>query len=206
MLKSTALATTALLLLLGSTGSSFADVRDVVHDESSGTIVRSTSGACVRTQWSNGYDMCSTEVAVAPKPVAHVQQTAAISREDRTIYFGFNKSTLSPEMKQRLDTLATNLRSNDQVKGAHIVGYADRIGNAGYNEKLSKKRADSVRHYLVARGVINTDIADTRWFGESNPATSCPDGLKRPQLIECLQPDRRVEVEIDFAPDVQATR
>lgn len=187
----------------------FADTRDVVHDASSGTIVRSSNGECVRTQWSNSYDPCGAQVAAVPvkQQVRHEEhRAAALSREERTVYFGFNQATLSPEMKQRLDSLAGTLTSDSQVKGARIVGYADRIGNPGYNEKLSKKRADAVRKYLVARGTINTSIADTRWFGASNPATDCSDKQKRADLIACLQPDRRVEVEIDFTPDVHAER
>lgn len=193
--------------VIGQPWAQVADTHDVVHDAASGTIARSSSGACIRTQWSNGYDMCATEV-VAPKQVVHteVHQAAALSREERTVYFGFNQASLSPEMKQRLDTLSSTLRSDSQVTGARIVGYADRIGNANYNEKLSKKRAENVRQYMVAHGLINTSVADTRWFGASTPATDCSDKLKRAELISCLQPDRRVEVEIDFTPDVHAER
>ncbi len=188
-------------------GKSFqvADARDVVHDEATGTIVRSSSGACVRTKWVNGYDMCATDV-VAPQVRTELHQAASLSREERTVYFGFNLASLSPEMRDRLDTLANALRSDSQVKGARIVGYADRIGNPAYNEKLSKKRAENVRKYLVARGIINTQVADTRWLGARAPATDCPSNLSRPELIDCLQKDRRVEVEIDYTPDQRAAR
>lgn len=196
------------LLVLTMSGAAHADTRDVVHDEASGTIARSSSGACIRTQWSNSSDVCATEVAAPAQQQVRteVHQAAALSREERTIYFGFNQASLSPEMKQRLETLSATLRSDSQVKGARIVGYADRIGNAGYNEKLSKKRAENTRQYLVSHGMINTNVADTRWFGATTPATDCSGKLKRPELIACLQPDRRVEVEIDFTPDVRAER
>jgi outer membrane protein OmpA-like peptidoglycan-associated protein len=190
--------------VIGQPYAQVADAHDVVHDAASGTIARSSSGACIRTQWSNGYDMCGPEAPVKQVVHTEVHKAAALSREQRTVYFAFNQAGLSPEMKQRLDGLASTLTTDSQVKGAHIVGYADKIGNANYNEKLSKKRADNVRQYLVARGLINTSVADTRWFGASNPATDCSSKLKRPELIACLQPDRRVEVEIDFTPDVHA--
>jgi len=180
------------------------DAREVVRDESSGTVARSTSGACIRTKWMTNADECATQTYVAPQAVVH--RAASLSREERTVYFGFNQASISPDMKQRLDTLAGVLRSDNQVKGARIVGYADRIGNPGYNEKLSKKRAENVKNYLVARGIINTTTADTRWLGASDPSADCPSDLKRAALIQCLQPDRRVEVEIDFTPDVQANR
>jgi outer membrane protein OmpA-like peptidoglycan-associated protein len=180
------------------------DMRDVVHDETTGTIIRSTSGACVRTQWTNGYDLCGTEVATPRLPERST--VTALSREERTVYFGFNQASLSPEMKSRLDTLAAKLKSEQDVKGARIIGYADRIGNPGYNEKLSKRRAENARQYLVARGIINTRVADTRWVGSRSAVTDCPADLKRPELIDCLQGDRRVEVEIDYFPETQASR
>ncbi len=205
------------ILLLASAGASYAatgntlepasgptyvvaDARDVVYDEATGTIARSSDGECIRTQWMDNHDACANQVVETQTVVAQ------ISREDRTVYFGFNQATLTPDMKARLDTLATNLRSESRVKDARIVGYADRIGNSGYNEKLSKKRAETVKNYLVSKGLINTQVADTRWFGANEPATSCPSDLKRPELIECLQKDRRVEVEVDYTPDVRASR
>lgn len=213
-----------LALLLASAGASYAatgayfspdkhqyivlaDAREVVRDSASGTVARTTNGQCVRTKWMTNHDECKTEAALPPPPVEVRNRTAAsLSREERTVYFGFNQASLSPGMKERLDSLADVLRSEKQVKGARIVGYADRIGDTVYNEKLSKKRAESVRNYLSGRGFINTSVADVRWLGERSPAAECEDDLPRPQLIDCLQQDRRVEVEIDFLPDVQASR
>lgn len=178
------------------------DLREVVRSNGSGTVVRSTSGACVRTRWIDNQDDCATEISM-PRAVSR----SVIARVDRTVYFEFDRAVLLPEMKQRLDTLASRLRADRNVRGAQIVGYADRIGNPSYNEKLSKKRAEAARRYLIARGVINTNIAETRWLGEDVPVTDCPDDLTRERLIECLQPDRRVEVEIDYIPtEAQASR
>jgi outer membrane protein OmpA-like peptidoglycan-associated protein len=170
--------------------------QDVVHDETTGTVVHSTWGPCVRTKWMNPNDPCAPAEAAPPPPPPPLQ----ISREERTVYFAFNEAALSPEMRQRLETLAYKLRSEQNVRGARIVGYADRIGNPAYNEKLSKKRAETVRQFLVSKGIINTSVADTRWVGAKDSVTNCPNDLKRTQLIECLQGDRRVEVEIDYYP------
>lgn len=213
-----------LVLLLASAGASYAatgayfapdkhdyivlaDAREVVRDSSSGTVARTTNGQCVRTKWMTNQDECRTEALLPPPPVEVRNRTvASLSREERTVYFGFNQASLSPGMKERLDTLAEVLRSEKQVKGARIVGYADRIGDTVYNEKLSKKRAETVRQYMASRGFINSQVADVRWLGESAPSAQCGDDLPRPELIDCLQKDRRVEVEIDFIPDVQASR
>jgi len=177
----------------GGCPESLIDTRDVVRDESDGTIVHSSSGECVRTQWDAGYDACRQG------PVS-LRTNVSLSREDRTVYFGFNQASLSPEMKDRLDTLATTLRSQQNVRGVRIFGYADRIGSPSYNERLSKKRAETVRHYLAVRGLINMRVTETKWFGATEPATNCPADISREELISCLQKDRRVEVEIDYTP------
>lgn len=185
------------IVLAAATANAAPDNRDVVRT-APGSIVHNTFGNCVRTKWISKDDACG------PAPVAEKvvrKERATIAQEDRTVYFGFNKATLTSDAQARLDTLANTLKADEQVQEARIVGYADRIGTATYNEKLSKRRAENVRSYLVSRGFINTRVAETRWLGESVPATSCPDNLTRPELIECLQKDRRVEVEIDYVPE-----
>ena len=166
--------------------------QDVVRD-SNGNVVRSSSGECVRTQWAVSHDPC-VESAPAPEKVVE-----AVPQDARTVYFPFNKATLTPEAKQKLDALASEIKARGNVRGARIVGFADRFGSATYNERLSKQRADTVRKYLTKKGVINAKLAETRWFGDTMPATNCPKELVREHKIRCMQKDRRVEVEIDYA-------
>ncbi len=174
--------------------------QDVVRD-SNGNVVRSSSGECVRTQWAaTGGDPCA-EAAPAPQKVV-----TPIPDDNRTIYFPFNKATLTPESKQKLDALAAEIKAHGKVRGARIVGYADRFGTATYNERLSKQRADTVRQYLTKKGVINAKLAETRWFGDTMPATNCPKELVREHKIRCMQLDRRVEVEIEYADAPAATK
>ncbi|MDP9127207.1 MAG: OmpA family protein [Pseudomonadota bacterium] len=183
------------LSFVASVGLAHADDRDVVRD-SEGQIVHSSNGNCVRTQWS----ACTDQCGAAPQQATR-QAVAELTQEDRTIYFPFNKATLTPAAKRRLDTLANVLSSNDRVQEAKVVGYADRIGSVSYNDKLSQKRAEAVRAYLVSRGYTKSRVTETRWFGKSVPATHCPAKLARPKLIQCLQRDRRVEVEIVYQAD-----
>lgn len=175
------LALTGLVLLASiSLARAGAEYNDVVRDAMSGTVVHNTWGNCVVTKWLTSHNNCNSMV---------------ITDEARTIYFAFAQSSLTPMAHRKLDTLANTLRANG-VQEVQVVGYADRMGNAVYNEKLSKKRAETVRAYLVAHGIVNASVIKTRWLGESSPATDCPANLKRKELISCLQPDRRVEVEI----------
>jgi outer membrane protein OmpA-like peptidoglycan-associated protein len=154
---------------------------DVVHDALTGTVVHNTWGNCVVTKWMVGRNNCGV----------------TISEEARTVYFAFNSAALTREAHMKLDTLARALRAGG-IQQVQVAGYADRMGNPVYNEKLSKKRAEAVRHYLVAHGIAQADVIKTRWLGESEPTTNCPADLKRKDLIACLQPDRRVEVELVY--------
>jgi len=77
------------------------------------------------------------------------------------------------------------------------VGHTDRLGSDAYNQKLSERRAASVKTYLVSKG-IDANRVYTEGKGEKNPVTKadqCP-GPKSKKVIECLQPDRRVDIEL----------
>jgi outer membrane protein OmpA-like peptidoglycan-associated protein len=154
---------------------------DVVHDEMTGTVVHNTWGNCVTTKWLTGRNNC----------------TATISEEARTVYFAFNSAALTKEARMKLNTLTKALKEGG-VEQVQVAGYADRMGNPVYNEKLSKRRAEAVHAYLVAHGIAKADVIKTRWLGESEPTTDCAANMKRKDLIACLQPDRRVEVELVY--------
>lgn len=189
-------------VILSATASSADSTKDAAKD-SRGNFVTSTNGNCVRTRWQDQSDPCSPP-APAPVVVEKKQEQVVVSpakslqKEQRTVYFEFNKSDITPESKAKLDTLADVLKSDKNVKSAHIVGYADRFGSDQYNEKLSQKRANAVKDYLSSKGYINTSLAETRWLGKSSPITNCPTKADRKKQISCLSEDRRVEVEIDY--------
>ena len=179
-------------VLLASTGVARAtnsDYRQVWRD-SEGVIVRNSTGTCVRSIWITDEDPCGV-----PGEVVH---HTSINKEDRTVYFAFNRAEISPESKKRLDSLAPRLNDAKDIQGAEIIGFADRIGTDSYNQSLSKKRADAVRDYLVAHGLIKPSKTKVRWVGKSEPTADCSNDLSRPQLIDCLQPDRKATVEINF--------
>jgi len=170
-----------------------AEDRRQVWRDSEGQIVHDTEGTCVRSRWIIDHDPCATEA-----------QHTVIAQADRTVYFAFNKADLSPEAKEKLDTLAHRLMDADDIQGARIVGYADRIGTASYNKALSKKRAEAVRNYLVGQGLLKPSKTETQWVGKSKPSANCSNNQSHAELIECLQPDRKVTVEIDYRREVKA--
>ena len=138
---------------------------------------------------------------VQPEPPRMVIQKLTLSTD---VLFEFDKAELKDAGKQKLDELA------DQVKGAKVdeivvVGHADRIGSESYNEKLSEARAQSVKDYLAERGA-QTNVITAQGKGESAPVTG--DQCKKmagKKLIECLQPDRRVEIEVLGSREVAGT-
>lgn len=168
-----------------------ADLRQAVHNNYGNLVLNSFSN-CVRSNFVALSDACAEEILATP------QRHIDIAQEERTVYFDFNKASISPEAAAKLDSLATRLNADTQVSHASIHGYADRIGTRAYNDQLSKRRAENVRKYLTSRGFIKGQVAETRWMGESVPVTNCPDSLSREELIACLAKDRRVEVEIDY--------
>jgi OOP family OmpA-OmpF porin len=192
-------------MLLGSfAGVAHANDEREVWTTSDGEIVQNSWGNCVRSRWSSNDDACAPPTVVTlqqPQPQPHT----IVAEADRTIFFGFNKADLTTESKSRLDTLANQLTSADDVEGAKIVGYADRIGTTSYNGMLSKKRADAVREYLIGRGFVKPSVTDVRWVGKSEPTATCPNNLSHQQLVDCLQPDRRVAVELRYKTETLAS-
>ena len=139
--------------------------------------------------------------AAAPAAAAATAATAKTAPEKVTLsadtLFDFDKAVLKPEGMQALDDLISKLAG---VKYDLIiaVGYADRIGTEEYNKGLSVRRAEAVKHYLVTHKGIDPSNIFTDGKGEANPVTgdTCKGDKKTKALIDCLQPDRRVEIEV----------
>lgn len=113
--------------------------------------------------------------------------------------FAFDKSgdgDMNSAGKAKLDEFADKVKKFDQLNAIRIIGYTDRLGNETYNQGLSERRAETVRRYLVNRGVP-AGVISAEGRGESNPVQQCSDSLSRQALIECLQPNRRVDIEVD---------
>ena len=130
----------------------------------------------------------------APKPVF---ERATFSAD---VFFEFDKAVLRDEGRAQLDKLAGQIAAVE-LEVTVIVGHADRIGGKAYNQKLSERRAAAVKSYLVSRGVPDNRIY-AEGKGEAQPVTGdrCKklgaESGRNKRLVACLQPDRRVEVEV----------
>ncbi len=127
--------------------------------------------------------------AAPPPPVSKVGKVTVAS----TVNFDFDRYVIRPDARGKLDDLVGKLRAVT-LEVIIAVGHADRIGSDAYNMKLSVRRADSVKGYLVSKGIAASRIY-TEGKGERQPVKECKGSGKTKELIACLEPNRRVESE-----------
>lgn len=111
--------------------------------------------------------------------------------------FAFGKAALNKAAIARLDKdvigrIAGSCATLDAVV---IEGHTDRLGSQQYNQKLSEKRADAVKAYLVSKGVPAAKV-ETIGMGKTLSVKSCPNIKSRKELIACLAPNRRAIVDV----------
>lgn len=137
----------------------------------------------------------------APAPVIPAPAPAAqkVSLPSDAL-FAYDSAVLSEQGKSGLASFADSAKKLSQLEVVIAVGHADRIGSDTYNQKLSEKRATSVKDFLIAQGIPANKVY-TEGKGESQPVTgqNCdkmgPENSKNTKLVSCLAPDRRVELE-----------
>lgn len=127
-----------------------------------------------------------------PPPIPHKVSFSADS------LFDFDSAAVKPAGRGELDKLASDLRGVD-FDVINVTGHTDRIGRQAYNQKLSSQRAEAVSAYLVSSAGIPASKINARGVNGSDPVTKPGDcvGTKVTKaLIACLQPDRRVDIEV----------
>ena len=136
----------------------------------------------------------------AARPVAGVQPAVAPAKTtlgaDGLFRFdGRSLADLLPEGRRKLDALAGDIKGNGRsVSAVKVTGHTDRLGSSSYNQALSLARANTVRDYLVQAGVPSQAM-QVQGKGESEPKVQCAQ-TRRAELIDCLAPNRRVEIEV----------
>ena len=188
--------------------------------DSRNEVAKSGFGLCWRTGYwtpaaaANDAAGCSCDKDLMPKakcepvaaaPAAPAAAPAAAApkkcdfsatlKDDQT--FAFGKATLKPAALPQLDKeVIAKLANCAEVKLILVTGHTDRIGSQQANQKLSEKRADAVKAYLMKKGV-KANI-ETMGAGKTQavPGVSCSDTLPKKKLIDCLAPNRRTVVEV----------
>lgn len=209
-----------LATLLGLSASAFAqtpgiDTKGTVGYaiDQRGYVVKSGTGLCWRTGYwtpAMAIEECDPDLvkkaapaaapaapaAAAPAPAAAPKPAAQKVTLAADALFDFDKAVLRPEGKDKLDKLSGDIKGI-KLEVIIAVGHADRFGTDAYNQKLSEKRAEAVKAYLVSKGVEPNRVY-TEGKGEKQPITKADQckGPKSKKVIDCLQPDRRVEIEV----------
>jgi OOP family OmpA-OmpF porin len=133
--------------------------------------------------------------APAPAPAPRLLKREVIAVDND---FDFDKVSLNPAGKRTMDRFVSDLKGLNYER-ITVIGNTDRLGTESYNMKLSQRRADAVRNYLLQSGSIPASKIVATGAGESDHRTvpsDCVGTRATARLIECLQPDRRVDIEV----------
>lgn len=122
-------------------------------------------------------------------------QRFTLSADALFVFDKGDEANMLPRGKEELDRLAEQLQRFPRLENIRIVGYTDRLGSDYYNLLLSQQRAETVRQYLAQRG-IPRGIMFAYGAGKNQQVKACNDS-NREALIACLQPNRRVEIEVN---------
>jgi len=179
-----------------------------------GEVAKSGTGLCWRTgYWTPALaiEECDPDLVKKPAPMAAApapqkpavvapppapRPAAAKVKLNADTLFDFDKAVLRPAGRDALDDFYAKTRDiNPEVITA--VGHADRFGSDKYNQNLSERRAMAVKSYLMTKGIADNRVY-TEGKGEMQPMTKADEckGPKSAKVIACLQPDRRVDIEV----------
>lgn len=177
-----------------------------VVDQSTDAVTRNNYGECWKTTYfdkaKNGLAECGDAVAAAPvaaKPAAAPVTTKERISLSAKVLFDFNKANLRSAAKNELDPVVAKIKQHGtNLQGVVVEGHTDYLGTDKYNQKLSESRANTVKSYFVANGVPADKVtAVGKGETETKMTQTCKaKKLSYAKLKDCLEPDRRVEVEI----------
>lgn len=184
-------------------------------------IVKNNFGQCWRTgSWTPAMAIaeCDPDLVKKEAPVVKKAETVPaqpltppnlgpdkpaftkINLQAETL-FDFDKAVLRADGKKTLDDeVVAKMKQYPEVEVVLVTGHADRIGTDKYNQDLSDRRAAAAKAYIVSQG-IDAKRVETSAKGESEPLVDCKtvkgaESGKNKKLVECLQPNRRVLVEV----------
>ena len=179
-----------LALGLGVSSASAEDHGYVMAPTSGNIVVKNPFGLCWRTgYWTPAMATteCDPDLVKKPAPKAAPMPMVEKVTMAAETNFDFDKSVLKPEGKAKLDDLVGKLKAVN-LEVIIAIGHTDSIGSKAYNQKLSVRRANSVKAYLVSKGIEANRIY-TEGKGETQP-------IADNRTKEGRAKNRRVEIEV----------
>ncbi|MFE1571254.1 outer membrane protein OmpA [Comamonas odontotermitis] len=151
------------------------------------TAAEGCDGALVKAAEAPAAPAPAAAPGAAPAPAAVPAATVQKVTYAADAFFDFDKSVLKPEGKAKLDDLAGKVK-NINLEVIIAVGHTDSIGTDAYNQKLSVRRAEAVKAYLVSKGIDKSRVY-TEGKGEKQPVADNKTAAGRAK-------NRRVEIEV----------
>lgn len=130
-----------------------------------------------------------TEKLAQTTPHAGTEEVK-VSAPDTTIYFAFNKATLTDESKEKLLQFVSFVK-NAKYRGVKVFAYTDSLGSKAYNKKLSRRRANAVKKFLEEQGIVGV-IAEGSGILDLKKE-SCTSN-KKEDLKVCYRHNRKANV------------
>lgn len=127
--------------------------------------------------------------APKPVPVKSAQEVLGNTTFGADAFFQFDKAVLKPEARTKLGELASRIQSLVNLDSIVAIGHTDSIGAAAYNQRLSVRRAQSVKNYLVKQGIPAAQI-QVQGMGETQPIAPNNTRAGRAQ-------NRRVDIQVN---------
>lgn len=112
--------------------------------------------------------------------------------------FDFDEAMLKPSELWRLNRLADSIRMLTTLEEVVLVGHTDRLRSDDHQERnqtLSEKRAESIKQYLIGKGIA-ADKIHASGAGSTQPVVTCSNKPPKAKQVICLQPNRRVEITL----------
>ena len=156
--------------------------------------VRNTAPAGESATPSGNVQMPAAKPAPIPAPEF---EKISLSADVLFKFDRYREKDMLATGRGKLDEVADKIKGYITATIDHIdlIGHTDRLGSDAYNLRLSERRAKTVKNYLIKKGVDGGKMVD-KGRGESEPVVQCKGNKATKKLIRCLQPNRRVDVEV----------
>lgn len=146
---------------------------------------------------ANAAAIASLKASLEAKLAEHeakLMELAGRLHVDMNVHFAYDKADVRDQDKATLDKFAKVIRDHHGDAKVTVEGFTDAAGDAGYNKRLGKRRADAVRDYLVSQG-LNADQVVSVSYGESSERQQSPGAWGDNGLA-----NRRVTLVVDVPP------